>query len=384
MKRQDRNREVVETPERVLRTAEQLNAAGIIGEHDVASVTQISERFAVGISPAMRRLINPMDPQDPIAAQFVPSALELKVVPEELADPIGDEPHSPIPGIVHRYPDRVLFKPVNACAVYCRFCFRRETVGKGLQGLDDEAIDRALHYIESRPEIWEVIVSGGDPFVLSARRLKALMRRLEKMEHLGVVRFHTRVPVVTPAAIDDELIDAIKINKAVYVVLHANHPRELSTEARRACAKLIDSGFPMLSQTVLLKGVNADEKTLSSLFRALVAIRIKPYYLHHGDLAHGTAHFRTSISEGQDLMRSLKRNLSGLCQPNYVLDIPGGYGKVPIGPNYLNQISQEGYEVCDIHGQLHAYGKTHEGSLAPAHADSNPLEVIGSHNHLSK
>jgi len=340
-----------------LRTAQQLNAAGIIAEHDVASVAQISERFAVGISPAMRRLINPTDPQDPIAAQFVPSAVELNLAPEELADPIGDEPHSPIPGIVHRYPDRVLFKPVNACAVYCRFCFRRETVGKGLEGLDDEAIDRALDYIESRPEIWEVIVSGGDPFVLSARRLKALMRRFDQMDHLGIVRFHTRVPVVTPAAIDDELIDAIKIQKTVYVVLHTNHPRELSTEARRACAKLIDSGFPMLSQTVLLKGVNADEKTLSSLFRALVAIRIKPYYLHHGDLALGTSHFRTSIAEGQELMRTLKRTLSGLCHPNYVLDIPGGYGKVPIGPNYLNQISQESYEVCDIHGQLHTYGK---------------------------
>ena len=336
-------------------TPEQLAMGGLIPESAVASISEVVKSFAVGISPQMKRLIEPHAPHDPIAAQFVPTPLEMNLRDEELSDPIGDAAHSPVPGIVHRYPDRVLFKPVNACAVYCRFCFRRESVGKGLEGLDDEALDRALRYIETNPQIWEVVISGGDPFILSPRRLKAIMRRLDGVEHLGVVRFHTRVPVVRPDVVDDDLLEAIKIRKAVYVVLHTNHVRELSPEARQACAKLIESGFPMLSQTVLLQGVNADTGSLTALFRALVEMRIRPYYLHHGDLARGTAHFRTSIAAGQRLMRALRGALSGLCQPVYVLDIPGGHGKVPVGPNYVTALDEGGYQVCDIHGLSHSY-----------------------------
>jgi lysine 2,3-aminomutase len=199
------------------------------------------------------------------------------------------------------------------------------------------------------------VLSGGDPLVLSPRRLQRITRRLESIKHVGVVRFHTRLPVVRPDSIDDDLIDAIKIKKAVYVVLHTNHVRELSEEARAACAKLIDSGFPMLSQTVLLNGVNADVESLTALFKGLVEMRIKPYYLHHGDLARGTAHFRTSIAAGQELMRALRGTISGLCQPMYVLDIPGGHGKVPIGPNYLRRIGDHDYAVCDVNGRSHDY-----------------------------
>jgi lysine 2,3-aminomutase len=336
-------------------SATQLAAAGLIRQEDATEIARVADAFAVSITPQMHSLIDLMDPADPIAAQFVPSAEEMKWAPEELADPIGDEAHSPVPGIVHRYPDRVLFKLVNVCPVYCRFCFRRETVGASLEGLDEQAIERALAYIESREEIWEVIVSGGDPFALSARRLRAVMQRLEAAAHVGVVRFHTRVPVVKPERIDADLLAALKIRKAVYVVLHANHVRELSAEARSACAKLIDAGLPMLSQTVLLKGVNASADSLKALFKNLVEMRIKPYYLHHGDLARGTAHFRTSIAAGQELMRSLRGHISGLCQPTYVLDIPGGHGKVPIGPTYLSEVSDGHYRVCDRLGHSHPY-----------------------------
>jgi lysine 2,3-aminomutase len=344
-----------EAQERALTTPSHLLAAGLIEEKDLAAVAEVARTFGIGITAQVRRLVHDENRGDPIAAQFVPTAAELNVAGGELHDPIGDEPHSPIPGIVHRYPDRVLLKPSTVCAVYCRFCFRRETVGAGSPGLSDSELDAALAYIESREEIWEVIISGGDPFVLSPRRLEKIMLRLQGIAHVGVVRFHTRVPVVKPDIVNDAFIRAIKITKAVYVVLHVNHARELSEQAQRACAKLIDAGLPMLSQTVLLKNVNADTASLRTLFKRLVELRIKPYYLHHGDLARGTAHFRTSIADGQELMRTLRGHISGLCQATYVLDIPGGHGKVPIGPGYLTETDPGHFVICDHRKQSHDY-----------------------------
>ncbi len=338
-----------------LRTAAQLLARDLIADDGLHDIEAVSRKYAIAVSPQMQALIEAGKTQDPIAAQFVPTAAELVVSSDELEDPIADVAHMPTPGIVHRYPDRVLLKPVHVCPVYCRFCFRREMVGPGGDSLDESDLEKALQYIASRPEVWEVVITGGDPLILSPRRLRSMMRSLESIPHVGVVRFHTRIPVVTPDVVTHELIDALKINKAVYIVLHTNHVRELSEAARIACAKLIDSGFPMLSQTVLLRGVNSDAPSLEQLFRALVAMRIKPYYLHHGDLAKGTKHFRTSIAEGQQLMRDLRGSVSGLCQPTYVLDIPGGFGKVPIGPTYLRRQEDGGYVVEDYLGATHDY-----------------------------
>jgi lysine 2,3-aminomutase len=291
----------------------------------------------VAITPAMAALIDGADDNDPIARQFVPSPEELVARPGEDGDPIGDNIHSPVDGIVHRYPDRVLLKPTHTCAVYCRFCFRREMVGpEGLANLTPAQLDAAFAYIAGRPEIWEVIVTGGDPFVLSPRRIAALMDRLEAIDHVRIVRFHTRVPAVDPEAVTDALIAALKRStKVVYIALHANHARELTPAARAACARIIDAGIPMLSQTVLLRGVNDDPATLAALMRAFVETRIRPYYLHHGDHAPGTSHLRTTVAEGQAIMKALRGTLSGLAQPTYVLDIPGGHGKVPVGPAYL-------------------------------------------------
>ena len=288
----------------------------------------------------------------------MPDAAELDTRPQELADPIGDDAHSPVAGIVHRYPDRVLLKPVHVCAVYCRFCFRREMVGRR-PALSRAELDAALDYIRAHSEIWEVIFTGGDPLVLSPRRLREIVTALAAIEHVRIIRVHTRVPVVAPQRISPELVLALKApGKATYVALHVNHARELSKAARASCARLVDAGIPMLSQTVLLRGVNDDAATLGELMRALVECRIKPYYLHHGDLAPGTAHWRTSIEEGQALMRALRGRLSGLCQPTYVLDIPGGHGKSPIGPGYLEQVGVNGtahYRVTDFNGRRHAY-----------------------------
>jgi lysine 2,3-aminomutase len=278
-------------PTKTLRTPAALVTAALAPPERLAALEQVAARYAVSLTPDVVDLIHSDDPADPIARQFVPDPAELAVRPEERADPIGDDAHSPVEGIVHRYPDRVLLKLVHICPVYCRFCFRRESVGPGHRRFLSRAmLVRALDYIRARPQIWEVILTGGDPLVLSPRRLREVVRALESIEHVKIVRVHTRVPVVAPARITAEVVRAIKARgKATYVVLHANHPRELSPQARAACARIIDAGIPMLSQSVLLRGVNDDPDTLAALMRALGENRIKPYYLHHSDIAPGTA-----------------------------------------------------------------------------------------------
>jgi lysine 2,3-aminomutase len=316
----------------------------------------VAEQFAVAVTEDVAELIDPADDRDPIAAQFVPREAELAWAAEERADPIGDERWSPVPGIVHRYPDRVLLKPTLLCPVYCRFCFRREVVGKKGSVLDQASLARAFDYIRQRPQIWEVIVTGGDPFLLAPRRIADIVRILDQIPHLGVLRFHTRVPVVDPRRVSGALVEALAAEKAVYVVIHANHPRELTTQVQEAVLRLSRAGIPLLSQTVLLRGVNDHAAVLETLFRRLTAMRVKPYYLHHADLAPGTSHFRTGIASGQRLVRSLRGRVSGLCQPTYVLDIPGGYGKVPIGPCAAGQAGSSGeWIIEDGAGVRHSY-----------------------------
>lgn len=316
----------------------------------------VAERYAVAITPEMAALIEGDPAIDPIGRQFVPQAAELDRAGEELSDPIGDRRLSPVKGIVHRYPDRVLLKPSLVCPVYCQFCFRREDVGPKGGMLSASELAAALDYVRARPEIWEVIVSGGDPFLLSPRRLRTIVAALDAMPHLGVIRFHTRVPVVAPGRVGAALVASLAAEKAVYVVIHANHPRELTDAARAVCARLGKAGIPLLSQSVLLKGVNDDAATLELLFRGLVAMRVKPYYLHHLDLAPGTAHFRTGLEEGQALMRGLRGRVSGLCQPTYVLDLPGGHGKVPVGPCHARPDAAPGtWCIEDTQGGHHVY-----------------------------
>ena len=316
----------------------------------------VAEKFAVAVTDEMAALIDPADPADPIAAQFVPRAAELESAADDRPDPIGDERWSPLPGLVHRYPDRVLLKPILTCPVYCRFCFRREQVGKGKGVLAPAALDRAFGYIAERPEIWEVIVTGGDPFLLSPRRIAAIVRRVEAIPHVAVLRFHTRVPVADPGRVGAALVAALAAEKALYVVIHANHPRELTAAMREAVGRLVRAGIPVLSQSVLLRGVNDDGAVLEALFRGLVAMRVKPYYLHHPDLAPGTGHFRLGLAEGRRLAGGLRGGLSGLCQPTYVLDIPGGYGKVPVAASAARPGGRPGeWVVADSAGREHAY-----------------------------
>ncbi|TAK72010.1 MAG: lysine-2,3-aminomutase-like protein [Gammaproteobacteria bacterium] len=341
-----------------IRTLEALIQHELVNADHIVEIEQVIEHFSLSISPQMQQKIDKTKPDDPIAKQFVPHIEELKTTAFEYHDPIGDDVHTAVKGIIHRYPDRCLLTPVLVCPVYCRFCFRREKIAASSEKLTAVELDNAFTYINHHPEIWEVILTGGDPFILKPAALKKILDRLNAIPHVEVIRFHTRVPVVESAKINADMIAALKCDKPIYVVLHANHPNEFTPEASQACAALVDAGIPMLSQTVLLKDLNDNIETLSTLMRCFIKHRIKPYYLHHADLVRGTQHFRTSIETGQQLMKQLRGRFSGLCQPTYVLDIPGGFGKMPIGPCYLQageKANEIAYHIEDYHGDIHAY-----------------------------
>lgn len=303
-----------------------------------------------------RTILSPVPLEDAVGKQYVPDSRESIITPDEDADPIGDDAHSPVRGIVHRYPDRVLLKITDTCAVYCRFCFRKEMVGKGEGVLSADELSAALSYVRAHPEIREVILTGGDPLTLSNRRLGEVFAELESIPHLDIIRIHTRAPMVQPQRIDDDLAALfLSLKKALYLVIHANHAQEINTDVKAAFFRLSRSGAVLLSQSVLLKGINDKAEILEDLFRTLLANRVKPYYLHHPDLAPGTGHFRLSIKEGQDIVKALRGKVTGLAYPTYVLDLPGGYGKMPLTPNYLENLSDGTFAIEDYNGKKHLY-----------------------------
>ncbi len=318
-----------------------------------ADIEDVAARYAVALTPYLEGIIANGSIQ--ARTQFMPDARELTTHALELADPIGDDKHSPVEGIVHRYADRVLLKLVHVCPAYCRFCFRRETVGKAKPMLGEAALTQALDYIAATPAIWEVVMTGGDPLILSPRRITDLMQRLREIPHVKIIRWHTRVPVVDPARVTDDMIAALKSAiQTVYVAVHANHADEFTPQAVAAVNRFVDAGIPLLSQSVLLKGVNNSAEALEKLMRRFVELRIKPYYLHHPDLAPGTGHFRMTIEDGQVLVSELRKRASGLCQPHYMLDLPGGISKVPLAVSHI-EASGKGYIVRDIWGEPHFY-----------------------------
>lgn len=332
-----------------------LEALGLVTADAAADLERVSEVYAVAVTPAMLGLIDRDDPKDPIRAQFVPQALELLQSPQESADPIGDGAFSPLPGLVHRYEDRVLLKVVSVCPVYCRFCFRREMVGPGGDAMVGDHLEQALDYIRARPRIFEVILTGGDPFMLSARRARELVQALAAIDHVKMVRWHTRVPVVAPERVSDDFVRALRAEGvASWVAIHANHPREFTPAAKDAISRMREAGISLVSQSVLLRGVNDRLEVLQDLMRGFLALGVKPYYLHHPDLAPGTGHFRLPIGEGQELMAGLRRTLTGLAQPTYVLDVPGGAFKAPLEQAYLRE-TQAGLQLLDGTGVWHDY-----------------------------
>lgn len=332
--------------------------SNIKNEHKagLADITAVAAQYDYRTTPYLDALLRGRASTDPLALQFLPDERELHALSYETADPIGDMPFSPVKGIVHRYPDRVLLKAAHSCPVYCRFCFRREMIGSKGDALHGMELDAAIDYVRGHPEVWEVILTGGDPLSLSPRRLADILGRLASIEHLGVLRIHSRVPVLAPKSLDQSYAKTLVQSIPVYLAIHVNHPDEITDDVVSTLRRLSEWGLVLLSQTVLLKGVNDDAAVLDTLFRKLVRLKVRPYYLHHPDLAPGTSHFRVPIEVGQELMRALRGRLSGLCLPTYVLDIPGGFGKVPIGPAYVGGKPAVGSrEVLDNAGRRHSY-----------------------------
>ena len=343
----DRNSQLRALENLTLRDAEALLTAGLISPAALAGIAATEARYAVAVSPAMRALISA--PDDPIGRQFIPDAMELVTAAHESLDPIGDEALSPVKGVVHRYPDRALLKPLLICPVYCRFCFRREHVGPDGGVLTDAELQTALEWFRAHPAVTEVILTGGDPLMLSPRRLRRIVETLSSMPHVQTIRIHSRVPVADPQRLTDELAAAVETDRSVWLVVHANHVREFTPAAGEALRRMRQQGIPLLGQSVLLRGVNDNSNALEDLFRAMIAHRVKPYYLHQLDPAPGTARFHVPIEEGRALLERLRGRVTGLAWPSYVLDIPGGFGKVPIGPEYL----QADGSVRDIQGRIH-------------------------------
>ena len=330
-----------------LRDADALVSHGLVMPAQRDAVAAVEARYAVAIPPALRALITHAG--DPIGLQFIPNPAELLNAPHEISDPIGDDALSPIKGIVHRYADRALLKPLLICPTYCRFCFRREHVGPDGGLLTEAELEAAYAWLRAHPDITEVILTGGDPLMLSPRRLAAIIETLSAMAHVAIIRIHTRVPVATPERLTAELAAAMHTEKAMFVVLHTNHASEMTQAARTALRCIQAEAIPVLGQSVLLRGVNDSAEALEALFRAMLAARVKPYYLHQLDPAPGTARFHVPIAEGQALLRSLRGRVTGLAWPTYVLDIPGGAGKVPLNPGYLDGLGH----VHDPQGRRH-------------------------------
>ncbi len=292
---------------------------------------------------------------DPITRQYIPSQAEENILPDETSDPIGDDIHSPINGLVHRYPDRVLLKITDTCSVYCRFCFRKDMVDQGKGVLEDNDLNAIIEYVKNAPQVREVIFSGGDPLTLSNRRLGKILKQLSAIDHLDIIRFHTRAPVVSPERIDNDLIAILTaLPQAVYFVIHTNHANEINETVKNTLQKISKTPIQMLSQSVLLKGVNDTVEDLEDLFRTLIKNNVKPYYLHHLDKARGTSHFRVPLEQGQKIVKSLQSRLSGIAMPRYVMEIPNGYGKMPINDTYFTQY-KEHWEIKDFKDTTHIY-----------------------------
>lgn len=343
--------------DRTLSSVDELVAAGLVAAERAPALRAVEARYGVAVTPQVAGLIEG-GADDPIGRQYLPDERELQVTAEELADPIGDAAHSPLEGLVHRYPDRVLLKLITVCPVYCRFCFRRETVGRAKgYTLSDAAATAALAYIADRREIFEVILTGGDPFALSPRRLASVSARLREMDHVRLLRVHTRAPVASPELVDNARLEALLASgKTLFVAVHVNHWRELNGAARDAIDRLRKAGASLLSQTVLLKGVNDNAEVLERLMRELVSLGAKPYYLHHPDLATGTSHFRLSLDAGRRIYNDLATRLSGVALPAYMLDIPGGFGKVPAQEERVRFDGRNGgWLARDRAGRDHSY-----------------------------
>lgn len=291
--------------------------------------------FRMAITPYYLSLIDPSDPDDPVRKQAIPRIQESHISTSDMADPLHEDADAPVPGMTHRYPDRVLLLLTDQCAMYCRHCTRRRKAGEHDAPMPRENVEKALDYIRAHQEVRDVILSGGDPLTLGESRLDEILHKLSEISHVDIVRIGTRTPVVLPQRITDELLDVFRKYKFLWLNTHFNHPKELTPASTAALAKIAECGVVIGNQSVLLKGVNDNVDVMKQLVHGLVRNRVRPYYIYQCDLSEGIAHFRTPVSKGIEIIESLRGHTSGLCVPTFVVDAPGGGGKIPVMPNYL-------------------------------------------------
>ncbi len=350
-----------------LTTAEDFARVLDLSPEERRGLAAAAGRSRVAVTPYYASLMDPRHPACPIRLQALPSAREEERTPGDLADPLGEDVHRPVPAVVHRYRDRALLLAVDRCAVYCRHCTRRRLTLSDGEAVDRPALADAVAYVRAHPEIRDVIVSGGEPLLLSDERLDEILGALRAIPHVQILRLATRSPVACPMRIDRRLAAMLRRHAPLFVVTHFNHPKECTDEAREACGILVDHGVPVENQTVLLRGVNSSARLLQDLFERLLTFRVRPYYLHQGDLAEGTAHLRTPLEAGVAILDALRGRTSGLAIPHLAVDLPGGGGKVTLGPTYLVGREAGAHVLRNPRGALYRYPDPPEQDLACAY-----------------
>jgi lysine 2,3-aminomutase len=338
-----------------LSTKEEIAAALPLTSDELVAMDAAPGLFRVGITPYYFSLIDRDHPSCPIRMQVIPRSRELVHEEGDLIDPLGEDAHSPATGIFHRYPDRCLLLAIDRCAIYCRHCNRRRLVGQEESPISRADLAGAIAYIRRTPAIRDVLISGGDPLTLSTDRLEEIVAGVRAIPHVEIIRIGTRVPVVLPMRVDDELCAMLRRYHPLFINTHFNHPKELTPEARTACERLADAGIPLGNQTVLLRGVNSSVRVIRRLFTELLKSRVRPYYLFQGDVAAGTSHLRTSVETGVEIMQNLRGWISGLAVPHLVIDTPNGMGKVNIGPDYVVARGRDKWTLRNYEGKLVDY-----------------------------
>ncbi len=336
-------------------TIEQLERLMTLTDDERAGCLHANQKLALAITPYFFNLIDRHDPDCPIRKQVIPRGAEMLVADGEMLDSLGEDAHSPVPGLVHRYPDRVLFLVTDRCAAYCRYCTRSRLVSNAQDYNFHPEYEQGLRYIEAHPEVRDVLLSGGDPLLLSDKKLEHLLARLRAIKHVEFIRIGSRIPVFLPQRITPELGEIFKKYGPVWMSIHVNHPKEATAELRGACERLSFAGVPLGNQSVLLKGVNDDVEVMKALIHRLLRMRVRPYYLYQMDLITGGAHFKADVRKGIEIIRALRGHTTGYAIPQYVIDAPGGGGKVPINPDYVENVTEEEIIFRNYEGQLFRY-----------------------------
>ena len=340
-----------------IETVEELKKHIKLTEEEEVGIRESLKTLRMAITPYYLSLIDTDDPHDPIRKQSIPTFNELYISPDDLQDPLHEDSDSPVPGLTHRYPDRVLFLITDMCAMYCRHCTRRRFAGQRDAALPTERIDKAIDYIARTPQVRDVLLSGGDALLMSNDKLEYILKTLRDIPHVEIIRIGTRTPVVMPQRITDDLVNMIKKYHPVWVNTHFNHPNEITPESTEACGRLADAGIPLGNQSVLLRGINDCSHVMKKLVTGLVKIRVRPYYIYICDQSMGISHFRTPVSKGIEIIENLRGHVSGYAVPTFVVDAPGGGGKIPIMPTYLISQSPGRVVVRNYEGVISTYAQ---------------------------